>query len=117
MSTARESAAPLPQTGEQQCNVAIRQLENLRGHKLLSCRASPYAQFPHPNHRSNGPVPIDPSDSHRKTIPMTLYHSACVREALDGLHELVAMPRGGRVEIKRIGMANVSFGDEIGKHQ
>ncbi len=77
----------------------------------------PYSQRSRPGHCAGRIAAVDPFDAHRETALVALNDGTSVRKTLDGLHELITMPSLGRIEVKRAGMTEIAFRNQVCKHQ
>ncbi len=113
----RKAAVPLPKTASSNAILLSHSSKTSGG----SCFArAPHPQTPNapePNNSANLASAVDSTNAHGETTSVTLDYGSRVWETLDRLHEIIAMPRFSRVEIKCIGMTEIAFGDQIGENE
>src|SRR5271165_4658269 len=111
------TAIALPKTRKQQSDIAVAQLEDLRRQLFRASTTPPDTHCAQPDDDTYRIIAVDAADAYGKAAFVTLNNRSGVWETLDGLHELIAMPRLRRVEIKRAGMTKIAFGDQIGEDE
>jgi hypothetical protein len=82
---------------------------------LLARATTPNANRLSPLDCSGQTIAITPCDVYREAVSMARDHCSRIGETLDRLDEIVAVPRGRRVEVEGSGMAQVALCKQVGQ--
>src|SRR5258706_15980010 len=104
MSFHGKATITLPKARKQQRDIAIAKFEDFRRQLFRAGSTSPDTQCTQPGDSTNLTIAIDAANTNGEAVFVAFNYRSGIWKALDRLHEIIAVPRFRRVEIKCAGM-------------